>query len=392
MPDTYTDSELEELALSSYRRRRTKCPRCNARVHVSRMELCGRATTPLMLRCMRCGANGQFSPDHLEEMELEWTRDQKVRIVESYWASNHARCPCDEAVLDTIKSNTVGVWPPEVKFTCPYCGRSLSSREVQPENDPERFEGKYEIVRPLGEGGMGTVSLARDREDSSLWAAKKIRPEFIRNAEAVRRFKREGRIVGAVSHVNILAIREVFVDESGGTLVMPYLDGGNLTSAISSQDVSAKALARYFSDVVAGVTHLHQAGVVHRDLKPDNVLIDSTSDSAQISDFGLARLLERDSTILTAENGGLGTPRYAAPELLEEARDAGPAADIYALGLIAYEIATRRSPYDIPIRFDQLPPALAVSIESALKVDPAERPENGRLLQAALANALDQIR
>jgi serine/threonine protein kinase len=193
---------------------------------------------------------------------------------------------------------------------------------------------------------MGQVRLIRNRITGVEYAAKTIRPEYLRDAEAIRRFQREKRILASLDHPNIVRLHEVFMDEHGGVFVMDYMPGGDLGGAINSQNTSNMQLADFFDGIAAGVSHTHQQGIVHRDLKPGNVLMD-TAGNARISDFGLAVLTNRDTTPLTLV-GGMGTRWYAAPEQMIDAANVDYRADIYALGYIAYEIATRESPYSPP--------------------------------------------
>ncbi len=374
----YSEEEVEELANAAYGRRVIRCPRCGAPVRYHELDVSGRQTTPLMLNCQRCGAYGRYSPDHLEAMELEWTREEKVRIIERYWGSGTVRCPRDDSLLKIIKSKTIGPPPPNVSFGCPRCGRHFQSQQIEKEEDPDAFEGIYDEIDSLGAGGMGTVVLVRHRREGSLWAAKRILPKLLRSCSAVKRFRRESRILAALSHPNVLRIRETFLDEGGGVIVMPYVRGGTLKTQINNPEVSYERLASYFGNVVEGLQYLHSSGVIHRDLKPENVLIDAEGRGvARISDFGLARLVDRDTTTLTLDSGFLGTPRYAAPEQQQNAKEVTAKCDIYSLALIAVEILTRQSPYLMPISTTGISTTLQKEIPLCLDHDPDLRPVTG---------------
>jgi uncharacterized C2H2 Zn-finger protein len=375
----WSEEEIRALADSAYKRQALRCPRCSARVKSQEMGYLGRASTPLRLSCERCGATAKYSPDHLEEMKLQWTYRQKVRIVERYWAVGYAECPNDGAHLKVIKSQTIKPPPPQIFFTCPHCGRHFWSQEIDNAKEPASFEGNYEILHTLGEGGMGSVVLARHLQSGDLVAAKRIHPKFLGNAEIVKRFARESRILKGLDHPNVVRIRATYIDDSGGVIVMQYVEGGTLTEAINSKRPAGELL-RWFSGVATGLAFLHGQGVVHRDLKPDNVLLDGPV--ARISDFGLARLLARDSTTLTMQGAFLGTRLYAAPEQLDNSVDVTTSCDLYALGLIAYEIATGRSPYRMPINTNKFSPALHEVLIKVLGDDPAERPTGETLVQA----------
>ena len=385
-PETYTDAEVEDLALKAYARKPVRCPRCSGRVRARELGILGRKTIPLMLSCERCAATGQYSPDHLEAMDLEWSNEEKVQIVERFWASGRARCPKDSAVLKSIRSKSIGVTP-SARLRCPLCGRSCSTREVDEFTDPDSYEGRYEELHALDEGGMGTVFLVRCRKTDQNFAAKRIKIDLLKSEEAVRRFQRESRILEKLSHASVVPIHETFIDERGGVIVMPVMKAGTLAEAISRSEVSNETLMEYFVQVVDGLAYLHEEGVIHRDLKPSNVLIDSDTKSARISDFGLARLILRDSTPLTSLDRFLGTTKYAAPEQMQGARDVTASCDIYSLALIAYEIAARQSPHTL-VNLSGLPGPLQEQLEKCLTPVPDERPRSGKLLAEEMARHL----
>src|SRR5215216_1150176 len=133
----WTVEELEDLAFSAYQKKPLRCPRCSARVRAQEMGYLGRNTIPLHIECERCGTAGEYSPDHLEEMELAWSREDQVRILERYWAAGVVRCTVDGAVLKVLKSEEVQPPPPELDFLCPQCGRNLNSRHVEEYRDPD---------------------------------------------------------------------------------------------------------------------------------------------------------------------------------------------------------------------------------------------------------------
>lgn len=369
----WSESEVEELANAAYAKRRLRCPRCSARVSATFAGVIGRTTEPVHLSCERCGAFGEYSPDHLEEMELAWTRDDKVRIIERYYANHFVRCPNDDAVLKVIESKTLGPPPHQVFFYCPHCGRSFNSNEIENEADPETFSGQYEKLSLLGNGGMGEVTLVRRKADGNLLAAKRVKPELLRDSSTVQRFQREARILSQLVHPNIVRIRQSFLDDQGGVVVMDYVDGGTLSRAINDLSLTHDQLLGYFEDVVAGVEYLHGQDVIHRDLKPGNVLI-AANGPARVSDFGLARLVNRDTTTLTAHGAFLGTREYCAPEQQIDAAEVTQACDIYSLALIAYEIVMRRSPYRQPIDTSDFEAGFKQCLAACLAEDPQSRP------------------
>lgn len=378
---SWTDSQIETIVDQHFRGKDARCPQCGAQVKVHPIDMVGRRTSDLLLSCRRCGEHGQYSGEHMDALDLSWTVEQMRTIVDDYWGRGIVRCPNDGARLSVHESRVIGPGPTQLMILCKRCGRHFDSRHIPETPDPVSFEGRFEVVRALGRGGMGEVQLVRDRKTGREFAAKKITPEFVRNPEIVRRFQREVRLICGLHHRHVVPVHDVFLDEGGGILVMDYMPQGTLAAAINAPEVGPRALAEMFRGVVIGLKHVHEQGIIHRDLKPSNVLIDETG-IARISDFGLAVLIERDTTPLTQYKQGLGTPAYAAPEQVHDAGSVGREVDIYALGLIAYEIATRRSPYLQPVR--HLRGKLGEAIARALEEDPRKRNVTGDELADAL--------
>ncbi len=367
---SWADSEIKAMADSYYQGGFIRCPNCSGPVEVEKMKYLGQASADLLLMCRRCGTHGKYSTAHLSAMNLKWTRDEMIAIVERYWAYGVVKCPKDNAILQILETRSINS-KTELIVICDYCGRNFRSSNLI-EDDPASFVYQFEEVRELGRGGMGAVILVRKRDTQELFAAKRILPEFLRNEHVVRRFQREARILKKLSHANIVPIRDFFIDEQGGVILMDFMSGGNLTEIINNQDTSNETLVRLFRDLSIGLSYLHKQGVIHRDLKPGNVLIDAEG-RARIADFGLAVLIDRDTTPLTQQNWFLGTRRYAAPEQLRDAVSVCPKADIFALGLIAYEIATRKSPYSFPVLLQNFSDGFAQGLLVALNEDPSKR-------------------
>ena len=253
---------------------------------------------------------------------------------------------------------------------CRLCGRHFASDEIAAMADPTSFEARYERIRELDAGGMGTVWVVRDRKTGERLATKTILPRYLNNALVVRRFRREIRLACQIQHANVVRVRDHFLDRAEIIYVMELMAGGDLCKAINDSGAPVAQLLSVFKDTVAGLEHVHSSGIVHRDLKPSNILI-SGDGRGLISDFGLAVLLERGTTTLTADNQFLGTRHYAAPEQADS-KDADWRADLYALGLIAYEIAQRVSPYRSVVLAD-LHPAFQNVLANVLKQNRDQR-------------------
>jgi serine/threonine-protein kinase len=199
--------------------------------------------------------------------------------------------------------------------------------------------GRYEILALLGVGGMGSVYRARDRELDELVALKMLRRELLDTPGILDRFRREVKLARRVTHRNVARVFDIGEHEGEKFLTMEFVDGeslGEVLARMGQFDV-ARAL-EIAGDVCAGLACAHAAGVVHRDLKPDNVLL-AKDGRVVVTDFGIARAL---LDIGAAQTVGtlVGTPAYMAPEQVEGHRDIDARADIYALGALMYELFT----------------------------------------------------
>jgi formylglycine-generating enzyme required for sulfatase activity len=209
--------------------------------------------------------------------------------------------------------------------------------------------GRYQILRPLGEGGMGSVYLARDTQLDRLVALKvpRLGDDDQLAPHDLKRFLREARSAAALSHPNLCPIHDV--GEIVGTpyLTMAYLEGRLLSDLVETgQPIAQRNAALIVRKLAQAVQEAHSRGVIHRDLKPSNVMITGRGEPV-VMDFGLAR---RDQTVearLTKPGTALGTPAYMSPEQIRgEPGTIGPASDIYALGVILYELVTGRLPFE----------------------------------------------
>jgi serine/threonine protein kinase/Tol biopolymer transport system component len=213
--------------------------------------------------------------------------------------------------------------------------------------------GPYEILSPLGAGGMGEVYRARDGRLSRDVAVKVLPPRFAADAEARERFEREARTIAQISHPNICAIFDVGSHEGAGYLVMELLEGESLADRLAKGPLPLSQVLRVGRDICAALAAAHRKGIIHRDLKPANVML--TPAGVKLLDFGLAKLRERveagelsrqqtSDAPLTGAGVVLGTLGYMAPEQLE-GRPADARTDLFALGTVLYEMATGKRPF-----------------------------------------------
>ncbi|HEX5029996.1 MAG TPA: protein kinase [Candidatus Eisenbacteria bacterium] len=271
--------------------------------------------------------------------------------------------------------------------------------------------GAYEILAPLGAGGMGEVYRARDLRLGREVAIKILPEEFASNAERLARFEREARTVAGLNHPNIVTLFSV-EDEAGVRfLTMELIEGETLSRLVSPGGLSASRIVDLAGPLAEALVAAHERGVIHRDLKPGNVMV-TRDDRLKILDFGLARMTgrEREETLtasgpLSGEGRLLGTVPYMAPEQLRgEIADAR--SDLFALGVILFELAAGRRPFsgvssadiassilrDEPERLSgirpDLPPDLDRLVSDCLEKNPRER------VQTALdvSNALRRLR
>jgi tRNA A-37 threonylcarbamoyl transferase component Bud32 len=207
-----------------------------------------------------------------------------------------------------------------------------------------RYFGDYELLEEIARGGMGVVWKARQMSLNRDVALKMIRAGALASPEEVRRFLREAEAAANLQHPNIVAIHEV--GEHGGQhyFSMDYVAGRDLGALVKQGPLSARAAARYVMIIAEAIHFAHQRGTLHRDLKPQNVLIDA-ADQPRITDFGLAKIMKDDSR-LTQSGVVMGSPSYMPPEQAAgRYGDIGPAGDVYSLGAMLYELLTGRPPF-----------------------------------------------
>jgi serine/threonine protein kinase/tetratricopeptide (TPR) repeat protein len=220
--------------------------------------------------------------------------------------------------------------------------------------EPGRVLGnRYEILQLLGEGGMGAVYKARDRELDRLVALKVIRPELAQDANALHRFKQELILARQVTHRNVIRIFDLGEADGVKFITMDYIDGRDLKALLREKGKLPPAEAvGIIEQICRALEVAHMEGVIHRDLKPQNVMIDAQG-KASVMDFGIARSMEIGSGGMTQTGTLVGTPEYMSPEqakgLKVDARS-----DLFSLGIIFYELLTGNSPYKAETAMESL--------------------------------------
>ena len=260
--------------------------------------------------------------------------------------------------------------------------------------DPRRL-GSYELLGRLGQGGMGVVHLGRQRRGGRLAAVKALRPELAGDPGFAARFRREVEAARRVDSPRVARVLDAEPDGPRPWLATEYVDGPTLAAAVEAGGpLAGERLAGFAAGVAEALAAIHAAGVVHRDLKPGNVLLDgpdlggSTGLGVKVIDFGIA--WAADAT-MTRSGLRFGTPSWMAPERLRD-QPAGPAADVFAWGALVAFAATGRHPFGggppeavayrilhDPPDLTGVPASLRPLVETALARDPAARPSATRL-------------
>lgn len=266
--------------------------------------------------------------------------------------------------------------------------------------------GRYSIIKELGQGGMATVFLARDPGVDRVVAVKVLPEQLARESQLRARFRREARIIAALEHAYIVPIYEYGEDAGQGPyLVMRYFPGGTLADLMKQRPMPLAEVVRVTVRLATALDYAHRRGVIHRDLKPKNVLLDDEAE-VMLSDFGVAKLLQ-ETTELTAAGALIGTPPYMSPEQLRGA-ELTAQSDIYSLGIMVYEMLTGQVPYqsdsiyglirqhnDAPVpelntAQYHLPAACNLAVKRALAKKPDERYATAGEFARALNGLLTQ--
>jgi predicted Ser/Thr protein kinase len=240
---------------------------------------------------------------------------------------------------------------------CPIC---LLDAEVEP-----ALLGDLELLEEIGRGGMGRVYRARDRKLDRIVAVKFLPPELASLPDFRERLEREARALARLAHPNVVAVHDLGREDEAPYIVMEYAEGRPLSELLPLPLDRALDVALQTASALAAA---HRAGIVHRDVKPENVLVDDAG-RVKVADFGIARLLApEDESRLTSVGGVLGTPRYMAPEALAGAAP-GPRMDVYSLGVLVHEMLVGRG----SAASESLPPAIRAIVARATARAPDDR-------------------
>lgn len=261
-----------------------------------------------------------------------------------------------------------------------------------------RLAGRYQVMGEIGAGSMGCVYAARDLQTGNVVAAKVLRVDRQSHLRSVLRFQQEGTILSSLHHPNILSVHGTFMEADASCIVMDLIAGKSLREVMLTERLSLARIRHIMAQVASALAYAHDRGIVHRDVKPDNIMV-GEDDHVTVTDFGIARILHRAALLDTEV--ALGTPLYMSPEQIEGSRLDGRS-DIYAFGAVLFHLVTGRPPFEgrdaMTVAFKHVhetPPSLALLIADvppdweelilrALAKDPSDRFTDTRALAAAL--------
>ena len=253
---------------------------------------------------------------------------------------------------------------------CPRCNRPFVPAEVVAATPDLTTVGRYQKRGILGSGAFGTVYRAYDPQLDREVALKLLKPEALSSPQAVERFQREARAAAKMLHPNIVPVHDTGRHGNSYYIASAFIDGRTLAALIPERGMEPRRAVTLVLQLLAALAYAHQHNVLHRDVKPANILIDG-QDHLYLTDFGLAGSIETQQTRMTHPGAVLGTPAYMAPEQAAGDRaQVGPAADLYSAGVVLYELLTGRIPFEGP------PPVVLYNVvhsqpkpPSALRVD-----------------------
>ncbi|MBA2349473.1 MAG: serine/threonine protein kinase, partial [Solirubrobacterales bacterium] len=280
------------------------------------------------------------------QQALDINPEQRTQFVAQQCAADPSLR--DEVIAFLKADQTLGDFISQPAYLS-FVGNALSN-EVEDLRIGERL-GRYEIEGELGRGGMGTVYLARDEELNRKVALKILPAQLYRHPGSTERFRREAHIISALNHPNVLTIHEIGRADSIDFIATEFVDGITLRQRITAGGVTIREAADVGSQVMAALAAAHAAGFIHRDVKPENIII-RVDGLVKVLDFGIAKLNgSQDTSSESTPVGdinfsiGAGTPRYMSPEQLRgDALD--PRSDIWSFGAVLFELLTGQPPGD----------------------------------------------
>lgn len=234
-----------------------------------------------------------------------------------------------------------------------------------------RTLGKYEIVGLIGQGGMATVYKAYQREIDRHVALKVLPPHPGQDPQYVERFRLEARTVARLQHPHILPLYDYGNQDDILFLVTAYVEGGSLGDRIRHGPMPLADVDHVLRQISSALDYAHKNGMIHRDIKPDNILLDKEG-NALLTDFGIVKLAEGDAN-LTATGGMIGTPAYMSPEQ-GQGLPVSPATDVYSLGVVVFEMISGQQPYTADTGLQIVLKHITEPIPSVVEIKPGVPP------------------
>ncbi len=383
--------------------------------HLAECASCATAAQTLsagddLTQAIARGAEQQNRQTPDDEVALRGAIEQAKRFASQL--DTHASTSGSTAIITGSKSVSVAIGTQEAQQEIDF---------LAPAEQPDELGrlGDYRVLKVLGVGGMGMVFKAEDLRLGRLVALKVMLPRVAVKPQAKERFLREARATAAIAHDHVVQIHQVGEDRGVPFIAMQYLQGQSLQTAFGRiQKIRPKDVARIGKEVALGLAAAHEKGLIHRDIKPDNIWIEAKTRRVKILDFGLARNVATDEG-LTQSGTILGTPRYMAPEQVSGGT-VDHRADLFSLGSMLYHLAagkpafegdnipallyaiTQSAPQPVGEVVSKIHPELAAPIMRLLSKDPENRPQSAEevakqfasvsaMLQAPVANAAAPI-
>ena len=255
----------------------------------------------------------------------------------------------------------------------------------------ENFPQRFERIKVLGEGAMGRVYRAWDKDTQRWIALKVLLLEKIEEDSWRKRMIREAKLCARLDHANVVSVYDVLQQEQRPCIVMEYVEGSSFREILSERRVNVPLLD-IFKGICSALEHAHDKGIIHRDLKPENILLKMDAmkiadwqRAVKVGDWGISRCLD-DEEGLTKTGFILGTPEYMAPERICQEGPSGPASDLYSLGCMLYEIEVGRPPFVSKNKMD----LLQRHLKEKVTIPPLLSPDKARLIQRLLAKDPEQ--
>lgn len=267
--------------------------------------------------------------------------------------------------------------------------------------------GRYQIIEELGKGSMGIVYKAHDPQIDRLVALKVLRQDRLTSDDFIHRFLKEAKAIGRLSHPHIVTVYDVGEDHGTIYIAMEFLEGRPLNQVMGERRLGLREIIEIGIQAAETLDHAHQKGIVHRDVKPSNILL-QTSGQIKITDFGIAHIEDPSASVQTQAGEILGTPAYMSPEQVMS-RPVDGRSDLFSLGIILYELATGKRPFggenlaaifnsitqeipSPPVRINpEIPLELSQIILKCLNKKQEERFQSGKTLAEALKTTLQKM-